>query len=93
MKVPEELNALPLYREDQKLLKKWPELVAAWKVAYPGLDVVYEIKKAHAWEVANPERRKKQRGRFLTNWLANVRNGDRKSSHLLANEIQNGDMS
>jgi hypothetical protein len=67
---PPPLLGLTLYEQDVKLVRRWEELFAAWKIAYPGVDVVAEIREAHAWEVANPTRRKKDRPRFLAAWLA-----------------------
>jgi hypothetical protein len=67
--VPPELGALELYRSDQKLIKQLPQLLAAWRTAYPGVNVEAEIRKAHAWEIANPKNRKINRPRFLGNWL------------------------
>ena len=68
--VPEELKCLTLYETNERLLKLWPELVGAWKNAFPGIDIVAEVKAAHAWEVANPKRRKVDKARFLQNWMA-----------------------
>jgi hypothetical protein len=68
--IPEEISGLELYEADLKLCRAWPELLTSWERAYPGFDINTEIAKAHAWEVANPSRRKKDRPRFLTNWLA-----------------------
>ena len=43
-----------------------------WRRLYPGLDVEAEIRKATAWLLANPTRRKTRTGipRFLNSWLA-----------------------
>jgi hypothetical protein len=68
--VPSELGTLPLYSRDRKLCLRWKELLPTWKEAYPGVDVIAEVKKAHAWEVANPKKVKKDRPRFLQNWLS-----------------------
>jgi hypothetical protein len=68
--VPHDLEDLELYAKDAKLCKMWPELLAAWQVAHPNLDVVQEVRRAHAWEMANKRKRKKDRARFLANWLA-----------------------
>ncbi len=40
--------------------------------AYPGVDVVGELKKMAVWCRANPQRRKTSRGinRFIASWLA-----------------------
>jgi hypothetical protein len=44
-----------------------------WKVAYKGIDIEREIKKAEAWYVANPKKRKKSHHRFLVNWLSRAK--------------------
>jgi len=54
--------------------KEWHLLashIADWKVAYPGLDIQAEIRKALTWLNANPEKRRTARGmpRFLVNWF------------------------
>jgi hypothetical protein len=42
----------------------------AWSEAYPEADwICGEVRKAIAWETANPSRRKKNFGKFMTNWL------------------------
>lgn len=76
--VPAELEGLRLYAEDQKLVSRWAELREAWDQAYPYLDVLGEIRKAHAWEVANPSLRKVNRARFLGNWLARAQDSNRR---------------
>ncbi len=45
------------------------EMLAAWREAYPAIDVRQEIAKAKAWLLANPKNRKSNIERFLTNWL------------------------
>lgn len=67
--IPDVLQDLELYRNDVKLCNKLPIVMAAWQSAYPGVMINAEIRKAHAWEVGNPSRRKKDRLKFLTNWL------------------------
>jgi hypothetical protein len=68
--VPSELTGLELYEVDDKLCSRFEKNMKAWKKAYPFLDVLQEIRKAHAWEMANPKRRKKDRARFIANWLS-----------------------
>lgn len=68
--VPEELQKLVLYANDQKLIALWPTLVTSWKESYPGVDIAGETAKAHSWEVSNPKKRKVDRARFLNNWFA-----------------------
>ena len=66
---PDELKSLPLYASDVKLCQKWNELLPSWKSAYPRVDIMAEVRKAHAWELANPSLRKRNRSRFLNSWL------------------------
>ena len=54
--------------------KEWNLLVehiADWKATYPGLDIEAECRKARAWIIANPEKRKTAKGmpRFLLRWF------------------------
>ena len=70
--VPEELSGLELYEADSRLCTNLNSLLPTWEQAYPGVDVKAEIRKAHAWEMANPTKRKTPRGRsrFLNSWMA-----------------------
>jgi len=43
--------------------------LAQWTEAFPAVDVAMELKRAALWVLDNPSKRKKQWGRFLTNWL------------------------
>lgn len=58
--------------------------LASWSELYPTIDVMSEVRKALAWIVANPGRRKTSRGmpQFLVGWLnrATDRSGGRRSS-------------
>jgi hypothetical protein len=49
---------------------------AEWAVAYPGVDVLGEARKALAWVNANPTKRKTARGmaKFLLGWMGRVQN-------------------
>lgn len=54
--------------------KEWQipaEFFRNLETCYPGIDLVAELRKALAWILANPGRRKTARGmpRFLTSWL------------------------
>lgn len=61
-----------------------PALQKTWIDAYPDLAWVRsEIGKAITWEAANPHKRKKDFGRFMTNWLA--RGWDRSRAMLPSN--------
>jgi hypothetical protein len=45
-------------------------ITCSWVEAFPEPSwVMQEIRKALSWEVSNPGRRKKDFGRFMTNWL------------------------
>ena len=46
--------------------------VAEYRTAYPRIDVAAELRKARAWSIANPSKRKTRKGvaRFLNNWLS-----------------------
>jgi hypothetical protein len=68
--VPPELLDLPLYAADYRLCKRWSEVFPLWRASYRGVDVMAQVRNAHAWEVSNPERRKVNRARFLNAWLA-----------------------
>ncbi len=87
--VPRELVGLELYEVDAKLIVRWPSLLKAWRQAYPAVDIPGEVRRAHAWEVANPTKRKTNRPRFLGSWISRAQDqvgqrrirdgGDRKS--------------
>lgn len=68
--IPKELVGLCLYEVDEDLIRKFPECLASWKVAYPRLDIQKEVRKAHSWEVSN--NRKVLHARYLNNWMANA---------------------
>jgi len=67
---PAALLNMDLYKVDKKLCRDWDMLYKSWEVAYPGVDILAEVAKAHAWEVANPTKRKLNKPKFLANWLA-----------------------
>lgn len=75
--VPEALKSMTLYSVDAKLCTRWAEAYSAWRDAYPGVDVLAEVAKAHAWEVANPKRRKTNRLRFLDSWMSRAQDRGR----------------
>lgn len=67
--IPFELKGMELYEADQNLCASWEKLKTSWTRAYPNVDYLAEVAKAHTWEIANPKKRKSDRPRFLTNWL------------------------
>jgi hypothetical protein len=59
--------------------------VATWADLFPGADVTSEAKKALAWVMASPKRKKTSRGMpsFLVGWLGRTQNsgGSRNTVH------------
>ena len=53
--------------------------LASWRDTFPAVEVDLECRKAHAWIVANPSRRKTAGGMeaFLFRWLSRAQNGAR----------------
>lgn len=53
--------------------------LAPLRIAYPGVDVGAELKKARSWCLANGTQRKTARGipRFLNSWMERAQNGSR----------------
>jgi len=68
--IPDDLKDLELYEVDKKLCAAWPAFRKAQELACPGVDIVAATRRAHAWEIANPKKRKKLRTRFLSSWFA-----------------------
>lgn len=64
------LMGLELYEGDQKLRERIWKVDKAWMAAFPGVDIGALIKRLHAWELANPSRRKVDRVKFFNNRLA-----------------------
>ena len=67
--LPPELEDLELYAADDRLCGRWAQLLRTWRRTYPWLDVLEEVRSAHAWEVENVRKRKTDRARFLGRWL------------------------
>lgn len=79
--VPEMLKGLALYEANRTLCVKFPDVLPAWREAFPGVDIAMEIKRAHAWEMANPKKRKVDKLRYLNNWLAGQQDRPRGGSN------------
>lgn len=82
VEIPAELRELELYAADKRLCQQWPRLVKSWKAAYPGLDIVGQVRLAHAWEMEHPERRKVRRDIFLGGWLRRNQDNPRVPKHI-----------
>jgi uncharacterized protein YdaU (DUF1376 family) len=52
---------------------------SAWAAAYPAVNVETELLRMAEWLLSNPDKKKKQYRRFITNWLSRKqeRGGDR----------------
>lgn len=54
-------------------LKTWiniiPDDLNMWKSAYPACNIEIELKQMSQWLLSNPDKRKKNYRRFITNWL------------------------
>ncbi len=57
------------------------DMLAAWRDAFPAIDVRQEIAKAKAWLLANPKNRKSNIDRFLTNWLTRAQDNAPRVQH------------
>lgn len=55
------------------------EIITAARAAYPLVDVEREIKRAAAWLVSNPAKRKKDAPRFLNNWFKGAQSDAEKN--------------
>jgi hypothetical protein len=55
--------------------------IQEWKEAYPAVDVIAQLKRMAQWLLSNPNKKKKNYRKFITNWLAvsQQRGGDTKS--------------
>ena len=79
---PNDFKNLELYSDKtlpgiQALWNKWESVKSAGETAYPGIDIVRELKKAHAWEIANTSKRKTDRLKFLNNWFKRAQDDPR----------------
>jgi len=69
LSIPEEIKGLKLYETNQRLICMLPEMIVIWKRVFKELNIAEEIKLAHAWEVIHASRRKKDKIKFLHNWM------------------------
>lgn len=71
--IPMELKGLGLYETDTYLCDNLPRMLIEWTRRYPAINIVEIVKDCHIWELENPHRQKKNRIRFIGNWLRNER--------------------
>ena len=66
---PDTVVVIPLQKGEEGHITT--EDVAAWKKAYPAIDVELELHAMREWSLANPSKQKTARGyrRFVTGWL------------------------
>jgi len=73
--VPDDLRELPLYAGCHDLCDRWNVLKDEWSRAFPGVDIMAAAKASHAWQSADPKRKKCHQSAFLAGWL--MRNQER----------------
>jgi hypothetical protein len=72
---PEIFIKIPLIHKDEdgksKVAQISKETVKEWQEAYPGLDVEQTLRNIRQWNIANPTKRKTEKGimRHVTSWL------------------------
>lgn len=47
-----------------------PDIMEGWEKAYPAVNIPRELYAMDQWLIANPDKRKKNYYRFITNWLS-----------------------
>ena len=65
-----ELAGMPEYLRDERLTKRWDGLRRVWRTAYPGVDVLAEVRRAYGKEMGGAVNKKTDHAKYLTNWLA-----------------------
>ena len=80
--VPDELKDLPRFIACSRLVCEWQTIKHEWSMTYPGVDLMAELRKAHAWQNANPKKAKTPKGQmaFLVNWLSRAQDSPRRGS-------------
>jgi hypothetical protein len=77
--------------------KKWENIteedVRLWSEAYPACNVQIALNQMASWLLANPDKRKKNYRRFITNWLTRLQDrGGNKASSSISNSTNNDDV-
>jgi len=69
---PQPVIALPLVGKAKTEYEITQSQIEEWKHLYPGADILTELKKCKAWNIANPTRRKTRAGilRHINSWLS-----------------------
>jgi len=74
-------------------LRAWENItdedIFIWEKAYPAVDITQELSKMADWLLSNPDRKKKNYRRFITNWLsrAQERGGSRGGKQMTASRV------
>jgi hypothetical protein len=65
------------------------EDVSIWEKAYPAVDITQELSKMADWLISNPEKKKKNYRRFITNWLSRTqeRGGSKVNKQIIASRV------
>lgn len=88
---PVELQGLELYERDTNLCAVWPRLYPVWQKQFPDSDVMALVKRLHAWEVANPTRRKRNRAKAIVTCLRQDQHLSRPETHTPPQQSEGGD--
>jgi biotin operon repressor len=64
-----------------------PQLLQRWIAVYPAVDIQGEILRAAEWLLANPQRKKENYSRFLTNWFARCQEKKGESRYGITNRF------
>lgn len=71
VEAPDEiLEYFPEWANDNGLCKSWHKLIEQWTSAFPAVNVMIELQRAYAWEIANPKNKKTRHARFLNMWMS-----------------------
>jgi DNA-binding MarR family transcriptional regulator len=62
-------TAISFSFEDKSFEGITPEDMVRWSAAYPAVDIQGDIRRAAEWLLSNPDKRKHNYRRFLTNWF------------------------
>lgn len=67
--IPDCLKAYKLYARDRVLCLNWGKLYQEWQQSCPAVNIMLELRKAHAWQIEDSRRCKIRQAPFLGNWF------------------------
>lgn len=75
---PEELKGERVHWDEAfGWLNVTESVISCWVLAYPGVNVKFELSRAHDWLIENPSRRKKNYKKFIESWFARAQKAAR----------------